>query len=332
MTTRALRWLVSLAPRARRTGGDAPTLVIVRHHRIYDDAEQPLYRLGVAASVLRAQARWLAAEGLAPVTVAEGLRHLENGHGPKVAMTFDDGYRDNVTRALPILREAGARATFYLTAGLIEERRAPWWDVLAHALERTRAPRLERDDGAALPLASFADRRRALDTLTPVLRLPPVEREARLAALRTSLGVADPAPCGLATWDEAHALADAGMEVGAHTLTHPHLSLLDEAAQEREIAGSVELVEARLGVRPAGLAYPGGDHDDRTVAIARRAGLAHAVTTHAGVNDATTPRLALWRRGFSEGTCIGPFGFSRRLAQAELDGVFDGLRAERRAS
>jgi len=332
MTTRALRWLVSLAPRARRNGGDAPTLVIVRHHRVYDDAEQPLYRLGVAASVLRAQVRWLAAEGLAPVTVAEGLRHLENGHGPKVAMTFDDGYRDNVTRALPILRDAGASATFYLTAGLIEERRAPWWDVLAHALERTAAPRLERGDGAALPLASFADRRRALDALTPALRLPPLERDERLAALRMSLGVADPAPCALATWDEARSLAGGGMEVVAHTLTHPHLSLLDEAAQEREIAGSVELVEARLGVRPSGLAYPGGDHDDRTIAITRRAGLAHAVTTHAGVNDATTPRLALRRRGFSEGTCMGPFGFSRRLAQAELDGVFDGLRAERRAS
>ena len=332
MTTRALRWLVSLAPRARRTGGDAPTLVIVRHHRVYDDAEQPLYRLGVAASVLRAQLRWLAAEGLAPVTVAAGLRHLENGHGPRVAMTFDDGYRDNVTRALPLLRDAGAGATFYLTAGLIEQRRAPWWDVLAHALEHARAPRLERADGAPLPLASFADRRRALAALTPTLRLAPAERDARLAALRSSLGVAEPAPCALATWDEAHALGDAGMEVGAHTLTHPHLSLLDEPAQQQEIAGSVELVEARLGVRPAGLAYPGGDHDARTIAIARAAGLAHAVTTHAGVNDAATPRLALWRRGFSEGTCVGPFGFSRRLAQAELDGVFDGLRAERRAS
>jgi peptidoglycan/xylan/chitin deacetylase (PgdA/CDA1 family) len=332
VTTRALRWLVSLAPRARRDGGGAPTLVIVRHHRVYDDAERPLYRLGVAASVLRAQLRWLNAEGLRPVTVAEGLRHLESGHGARVAMTFDDGYRDNVTRALPLLREAGAKATFYLTAGLIEERRAPWWDELAHALEHARVPHLERTDSAPLPLASWAGRRRALEILAPTLRLPPAERDARLAALQQALGAAGPAPCALATWDEAHALADSGMEVGAHTLTHPHLSVLDEATQEREIAGSVELVTARLGVQPVGLAYPGGDHDARTIAIARAAGLEHAVTTRAGVNDARTPRHTLRRRGFSEGTCVGPFGFSRRLALAELDGVFDGLRAERRAS
>jgi peptidoglycan/xylan/chitin deacetylase (PgdA/CDA1 family) len=331
VTARALRWLVSLAPRARRDG-DAPVLVIVRHHRIYDDAEQPLYRLGVSASVLRAQLGWLTAEGLVPITVTAGLRHLENGHGMRVAMTFDDGYRDNVTRALPLLAEAGASATFYLTAGLIEERRAPWWDVLAHALERARVPRLERPGGVPLPLATFTDRHRALVTLTPALRLPPAERDARLAELQARLGVPDPAPCALATWGEAHALVDAGMEVGAHTLTHPHLSVLDEPAQRREIAGSVELVTARLGVTPEGLAYPGGDHDARTVAIARAAGLAHAVTTQAGVNDAATPRLTLWRRGFNEGTCVGPFGFSRRLARAELDGVFDGLRGARRAS
>jgi hypothetical protein len=193
-------------------------------------------------------------------------------------------------------------------------------------------PRVERPDGASLPLATLPERRRALDVLARGLRVPPAERETRLATLRQRLGVNGDASCELATWTEARALVDAGMEVGGHTLHHPHLSLLDPAAQEREIAGSLALIASRLGVPARGFAYPGGDHDARTIAVARAAGLEHAVTTRAGVNDAGTPRLALRRRGFSEGTCLGPFGFSRRLALAELEGVFDGLRERRRAS
>jgi len=151
--------------------------------------------MGAAGAAAAARLR-----GLTPVTVEQGLAHLEGGRGHRIALTFDDGYRDNVTRALPLLAETGARATFYLTAGLIEERRAPWWDVLVHALEHARAAHLPAGWAPALPLASHADRARALATLAPGLRWPPAERERRLSALRDRLGVTDDVPCELARW------------------------------------------------------------------------------------------------------------------------------------
>jgi peptidoglycan/xylan/chitin deacetylase (PgdA/CDA1 family) len=117
------------------------------------------------------------------------------------------------------------------------------------------------------------------------------------------------------------------MQVGAHTLTHPHLSLLDPAGQHDEIAGSIALVRARLGIECDGFAYPGGDHDRTTLRLVRDLGLAHAVTTRAGDNRAGADPLALRRRGFTEGACLDPAGrFSRRLALAEVDGAFDRLR------
>src|SRR5437762_8162312 len=123
--------------------GPAPRLTIIRHHRVYGDHERPLYRLGVSERVLAAQLEMLERAGLTPVGVAEGWKRLRAGEpGHRVAMSFDDGYEDNVTRALPLLFSSGARATFYLTAGLMEERRAPWWDVLAHALDHARPRRL----------------------------------------------------------------------------------------------------------------------------------------------------------------------------------------------
>jgi peptidoglycan/xylan/chitin deacetylase (PgdA/CDA1 family) len=331
MTGHWARWLLSLARVSVGAGRGPARLTILRHHRVYADAERPLYRLGVSESVLDRQLALLAEVGLAPVTVGEGLARLASGRpGHVVALTFDDGYLDNATRALPALARHGARATFYLTAGLMESRRAPWWDVLAHVLERARAPRVEGlawAGAAPLPLGGDAARRAALAALLPRFRVPPPVRDARLAELAISLGVAEPAPCELATWEQAAAFPRAGMEVGGHTLTHPHLTTLDAEDQRLEIGGSVALVRERLGVPCPGFAYPGGDHDEVTVAMARESGVAHAVTTLAGDNRAGAPAWTLHRRGLNEGACLDPAGrFSRRLALAEVDGAFDRLR------
>ena len=328
MSGRTWRWLASLPPGPG--GGRAASLVIIRHHRVYGPGERPLYRLGVSEDVLRAQLAVLARRGQVPVTISQGLARLASGERRRtVALSFDDGYADNVRRALPLLAAAGARATFFLTAGLIEERRAPWWDELAHRLAGARAGRLEHE-GRSFELADEAGRRGALRALLPAFRVSPTAQRALLESLAGRLGVPDPAPCELATWEECDALRAAGMEVGAHTLTHPFLSTLPATEQAAEIGGSFELIARRLGERPRGLAYPGGDHDAASVAASRAAGAAWAVTTRAGENPVDAPVFELLRRGLSEGACLGPGGrFSARLTQAELDGRFEWLRALR---
>jgi peptidoglycan/xylan/chitin deacetylase (PgdA/CDA1 family) len=336
MSGRTVRWLLALTHRPW-VPRDRARLTIVRHHRVYADHERPLYRLGVSESVLEGQLALLARHGLAPLTVAEGLARLAaEPRGRWVAMTFDDGYADNVTRALPALERHGARATFYLTAGLIERREAPWWDRLAHTLESALpVPARVAWDGAAIPLepGDPAGRVRGLHALLPGLRVAPAEQERRLGALADTLGVMSAPPCELATWSEAARLAEAGMEIGAHTLNHPFLARLNEAEQRREIEGSRDLIAARLGVTPLGLAYPGGDHDAASIRIVTGAGFAHAVTTRPGDAAPGSPMFQLPRRGLSDGACLGPGGrFSSRLARAELDGAFDALRGTEAAA
>ena len=335
MTGRWGRWLMSFLP----LRGDAgPRLTIVRHHRVYADGERPLIRLGVSASILEAQLRWLASLGLAPVTVGEGLAWLaEGGRGRRVAMTFDDGYADNVHRALPLLAVHGARATFYLTAGLMEHREPAWWDVLAHALTTSPRRTVTWTDahGVAVPLepGTAAGRAAALRRLVPALRVRPDDRTRLLDGLRAAAGVEAPAPCEFATWNEAARLAEGGMEIGAHTLVHPHLSLLTPAEQQLEIAGSVTLIRDRLGLAPTGFAYPGGDYDAASLAAVKAAGLGHAVTTRAGDVRPGADPWTLLRRGLSDGACLGPTGaFSSRLAGAELAGAFDRLRGVQEAA
>jgi peptidoglycan/xylan/chitin deacetylase (PgdA/CDA1 family) len=316
-----------------RNGGSVPDtrLTIVYHHRVFRDDARPLHRLGVAEHVLAGQLDALARRGLRTVTVSEGLARLaERRGGHWVAFSFDDGYADNVTLALPLLVAAGGRATFYLAAGLIERRTSPWWDDLAFALATARGDRLrwrQGDERYDLPIATVAARMRAVELLLPAFEASPVEQAGRLASLREALGGTAAAPCELATWEQAQMLVQAGMEMGAHTLTHPFLTRLTATEQEGEIAGSVDLVARRLGTRPRGFAYPAGDYDAASVMAVARAGLDHAVTTDVGDNRADTPRLELRRRGLPEGACLGPAGFSSRMTLAELDGAFDGWRA-----
>lgn len=329
MSGRLVRWLLSLAPRIRRTG--PPTLVIVRHHRVYGPTDRPLYRLGVSESILDHQLRLLARHGHTPVSVSAGIDALRRGReGVHVAFSFDDGYLDNATRAVPVLRRHGATATFYLTAGLMEERRAPWWDRLVWILERSQKAVVAAEvagDALTLPTGTPAERGASLRAMVARLRVPPADQERRLRALAHAAGVTDEPPCELATWEQAGPMAAGGMEVGAHTWSHPFLSLLETDAQRREIGDSIARITDRLGLRPRGLAYPGGDHDDRTVAVCAELELDHAVTTLAGQVRAVASPFRLPRRGWSEGACLGPRGrFSNHLAFAEFEGAFDGLR------
>ncbi len=333
MSGRALRWLLSQAAAGVRPQAGA-RLTIVRHHRVYADGERRLYHLGVSETILARQLEACARARLLPVTVREGCDWLRLGEpGRRIAFSFDDGYADNVTRALPILERFGARATFYLTAGLMETRRAPWWDELAHALENAVVAAAAVTLGGfelALECSTAAGRAVALRTLLPLLRVPPAEQRARLDTLRDALGVTAPPPCEFAQWTAARALVEAGMEAGAHTMTHPFLSLLPPAEQLQELAASATLIRDRLGATVTGVAYPNGDHDAHTIDAARAAGFAYAVSTRAGDCVPGAPRWSLPRRALPEGACTGPGGrFSEHMMVAELNGAFDWLRGNR---
>jgi peptidoglycan/xylan/chitin deacetylase (PgdA/CDA1 family) len=331
---RALRWLLAHAAGRWSPRSGPARLTIVRHHRVYADGERALYHLGVSESVLRAQVETCVRAGAAPCTVREGLARLGRGEpGHAVAFSFDDGYADNVTRALPVFERAGAKATFFLAAGLMETRTAPWWDELAFVLERAGRTAARFACGGAelaLEVSTPAGRGAALRALLPLLRVAPAEQRARLGALREALAVREAAPCELAEWPLARRLAEAGMEIGAHTMTHPFLTTLAAGEQAREIADSAALAHARTGAVVTGLAYPVGDHDDRTVEAASGAGLAYAVTTAAGDCTPGTPAFRLPRRALPEGASLGPGGrVSASMVRAELKGAFDGLRGRR---
>jgi peptidoglycan/xylan/chitin deacetylase (PgdA/CDA1 family) len=110
---------------------------------------------------------------------------------------------------------------------------------------------------------------------------------------------ANPERLATMSWDALGELAERGVAVGSHTVTHPHLVSLSDAELDRELRGSREQLESRLGRPCPLLAYPYGEHDARVHAAARRAGYAAAFALGTGSsrqNLFAIPRVDIYRR------------------------------------
>lgn len=269
------------------------------------------------------------------VSVGEGAKRLQeqsSGAGGRsmVALSMDDGYRDNLHDLVPLLERVGARSTVFLEGGAVHERRLPWLHALGW-LQETYGP---------VPLgARLAERLPALgdqfrdaacngNRQKRILKYDadPVERAAVLAEMVEEAGgsAAELVDALYLSHDEARALMAAeSIEVGGHTLNHPVLACLNETEQLAEISAGREALATLLG-EGAGtaFAYPYGrrwDYDDASAQAVQAAGYRFAVTTHAGVNRSSTDPFRLWRWPINDGTRM-------HLVGTEACGAFDWLR------
>lgn len=189
-----------------------PYVPILMYHyvRYVDRAADPLgFSLSVTPEQLDAQLGWLKAAGYETVRM-DALAACMRGAGPcplrAVALTFDDGYADAFTTALPIVRRHGFVATFYIVSGFVGQP-------------------------------------------------------------------------GYMGWEEIRALRDAGMEIGAHSISHPDLTGLGLEELRVQVGQSGALIAAEIGQPVVSFCYPGGRFSDTVVAVTREAGYTSATTT-----------------------------------------------------
>lgn len=223
-----------------------------------------------------------------------------------LAITFDDGYRDNYEVALPLLNKHGMTATFFVAAGFLNGGRM-WNDTVIEAVRRAKGNELDLRSLALgrHDVRSAASRRAVIDRLLPQIKyLAPAERASTVAAIAAHSGVSLPDDLMMSS-TQLQALRRAGMTVGGHTRTHPILSTLDERNAYEEIAGGKADLERILGEPVTLFAYPNGkpgrDYLGRHVEMVARAGFVAAVSTSVGVARAGAdllqlPRFTPWDR------------------------------------
>lgn len=232
----------------------------------------------------------------------EAVDRLYDGSLPARAMaiTFDDGYEDNVSVAAPILQRLGLSATFFIATGYLGDG-LMWNDRVIESVRASGLDALDlRDEGGERhDLGDAAARRVAVDAiLRRIKHLPQAEREAATLALQRRCGVSV-MPRLMMAAPQMRDLLGMGMQLGGHTVSHPILTRLDEAQALREIVDGREAIESVVDRRLRLFAYPNGVPDQDYAAVharlVREAGFDAAVSTAWGAAGAASDRFQLPR-------------------------------------
>lgn len=278
-----------------------PSCQILLYHRINDDRDPFLPSMPV--SQFRQQMEYVA-RNFQIVTlddIAEGRITSPDRHC--VAITFDDGYGDNFTSAIPVLKQFGLPATIFLATGYIGTGTIPWYDQVCLAFKLTTRTVLPSViDGA--PGGNLEPREQRLALLERMLDwLRAIDNDNRVEAIKIlfrALGV----PCSLSlpnymlNWDEVRQMLPDKITLGAHTVTHPVLSRMPLKTLRQEVLQSKKTIEQRLKLPVRHFAYPFGRdmHCGETAkSIVAECGFETAVTTEFGFNQPGDDLLALKR-------------------------------------
>jgi peptidoglycan/xylan/chitin deacetylase (PgdA/CDA1 family)/CelD/BcsL family acetyltransferase involved in cellulose biosynthesis len=279
-----------------------PACQIFLYHRVNDDRDPFLPSLPVEE--FRRQMEYIA-KNFHVVTlndIAEGRIGNEKSKY-SVAITFDDGYRDNFTSAFPILKELGIPATIYLATGYVGTSRIPWYDEICLAFKLTVRTQFQpaRTDAPAGSMTTQAERLALLDRVLDWLReLDDETRRQAMPEIFRALGV--PASLALPNymlgWDEIKQMKAHNIEFGAHTVSHPVLSRTSGRQLQEEISASKKTIEQKLKTEVRHFAYPFGRNahfSSEAKHFVEQCGFKTAVTTEYGFNAPGNDLLALKR-------------------------------------
>jgi peptidoglycan/xylan/chitin deacetylase (PgdA/CDA1 family) len=220
-------------------------------------------------------------------------RLTERDFGRRFAcLTFDDGYRDTLEWAHPVLEKEGVPFAVYVPTSFPDQLGRLWWRVLEKVIAgNASVSHVIHGDNRRFEAGTPGEKYELYDALYGWLRARPTEAEmlTHVADLAARHGVDVAALCSSScmAWTEIAALAaDPLVTIAAHTVNHPILAIAGEATVRSELAMGASVLEAALGRRPRHLAYPyggAGTVGSREFDIARELGFATAVTARQGV-------------------------------------------------
>lgn len=230
-----------------------------------------------------------------PIRLSELVQHLKDGSLPdrSVAITFDDGYSDNLYAAKPLLEKYEIPATVFVCTGYMGKEF--WWDELERLVTNSMADlcalhlqigakKFEWHETNASPEAGGSALRykfcRALYHFMLTLEAEEQDRAMELIRSWSEVSSERISTSRAMTEDELLRLADGGLiELGAHTKHHPMLPQLSFERQREEIQSSKKDLETLLGKRIAGFSYPNGKATVDAKRLVQEMGFIYACTS-----------------------------------------------------
>lgn len=238
----------------------------------------------------------------------QAVASLQSGSLPARAacITFDDGYADNHAVALPILRRHGLCATFFIATGFLDGGRM-WNDTIIETIRACPQATLDLDvlGMGRHAVASIDEKRAAITAVIDSIKYRPVAERVAVTEQLAALARVQPPQDLMMSSQAVREMRQTGMQIGAHTVSHPILARLTTDQVRDEIGQSKLFLERLLGERVGLFAYPNGkpgvDYHADSVAVARELGFDAAVSTHWGAARPATdmfqiPRFTPWDR------------------------------------
>ena len=280
----------------------ARNLLILAYHRVLDH-EDPIRTGDIQLPDFAAQMK-IVSKFFNPVSLSRAASELANGTLPprSVAVTFDDGYADNLTVALPVLRAFDIPATVFVATGFIDGG-TMWNDKVIETLLASAGGVLDLRD-VGLDQVDLTDESLLADAASRLLGelkyMDAANREEIAGRIVERIDESARRQLMLST-SQLRELHDAGVDIGAHTVSHPILASLDSERARREIRESKQFLESHLGSEVSCFAYPNGrpgiDYDSSHVDMVREAGFKAAVATCSGIATGASDALQLPRFG-----------------------------------
>ena len=286
-----------VSPAGRR--GRLSTLIF---HRVLPEPD-PIFPAEMYARRFDEMCGWLKSWfNVLPLDAA--ATHLQQGTLPARAacITFDDGYADNHDVAMPILQRHGLTATFFVATGFLDGGRM-WNDTIIEAVRECKSHVLDLGELGAFVLGKPVEKAAAIDAIIRKVKYLPVPERLKITEhIALTAGVRPPDNLMMES-AQVKSLRYGGMQVGAHTVSHPILATLSDESARAEIKGGKLALERLLGEPVKLFAYPNGkpgaDYTAAAVAIAREAGFSAAVSTSWGAAHCSgdifqIPRFTPW--------------------------------------
>lgn len=279
--------------------------VVLMYHRVLDN-EEYLTNLSMNGIVVKAetfekQMKYLA-RNFHVISPVDFLMHIEKRipFEPKSCLvTFDDGWKDNFKNALPVLKENKIPALVFLSTGFIGTRNRFWQTRLIHAFCSLREYVIQNpgkkteilhamkiDEIREIVKSSETEFRERVLAYAASQKKENVDLiEERVAALTKGILPQDeraPRDEDFLDWQEIETMAQEGIWIGSHGITHQILTMLEEREVAKEVSESKEDIERRLGRDTWAFSYPNGDHNKSVLDAIRESGYKLAFTTESG--------------------------------------------------
>lgn len=290
-------------------------LLILAYHRV-DDSEYGYESLSISIHNFEKQLRHLQKyyKVISLNELCEFIRSEKGLPEGYVAITFDDGYKDNYTNAYQILKKHKMTATFYLTTGYIGTAKMFWWDRVARIAMAVTGKKIKIDMSndtypeniKRLLKKIFASTAKDSARLTSLItsELKRISEQKKLKILddlehKLSGWLKDvQTPPPNLSWEEVKEMSNEGMEFGSHTVTHPIITGVTHAQAKNEIQLSKSEIEKRIGKHVRSFAYPNGkssDINEDIINIIKESKYLNACLAIEGINDLKSDLYALKR-------------------------------------